>query len=376
MDFGFTPEQEQLRASLSAWLRGTHDFPARQAVVATECGRNAGMWRDFGERLGLLSLAGAEAPDPFDILVVMQELGAALVTEPFLETVVTAAALLRSSDSAAADAMLAEIAIGRRIVVLAASEPRARFGWRPVATRAEPDGDGWRIDGVKAMVVGASWADTLLVSAATPGGVSLLAVDPGMPGVTLHSYRTIDGRRAADVRLDGVSVDAAALLGVEGGALPAIEAAGDVTIVALCAEALGVIRRILDETTTYTRERRQFGQPLAGFQALQHRMVDMFMKLEMATSATILATMRLDGPARERSLAVSGAKALVGEACRFVGQNGVQLHGGMGMTDELAVGHAFKRATVIEGLFGTSDDHVARYVALTADGAIAPPAAA
>jgi alkylation response protein AidB-like acyl-CoA dehydrogenase len=365
MDFTFTPEQEQLRASVAGYLRDHHDFATRQRAVASETGRNAALWHDFAERLGLLSLAGADgAPDPFDILVVMQELGAALVGQPFLETVVTAAALLRASGGDRADALLREIAAGTQIVAFAGSEPNTRFSWTPVATRAEPAGDGWRLTGVKAMVSAAPWATTLLVSAAAPTGTSLFAVAPDAPGVALHPYRTIDGRRAADVRFDGVLVAAQDLLGTAGEALPVIEAAADATIAAVCAEALGVMRRILDDTIGYTRERRQFGQSIAGFQSLQHRMVDMFAKIEMATSATYRATMMLGAPPTERARAVSGAKVLVGEACRFVGQNGVQLHGGMGMTDELAVGHYFKRATVIEGMLGTSDDHVARYMAL------------
>ncbi len=373
MNFSFTPEQDQLRATLGAYLRETHGFAARQAVVASPDGRNARMWRDLAERLGVLSLAGPAAPDPTDILVVMEEFGAALVTEPFLETAVMAATLLRSIGGPRAEALLAGIVAGRQIVALASSEPGVRHCWQPAATKARPHNGGWRIDGAKSMVVAAPWAGTLLVSAATPQGTSLFVVDPAAAGVTLHPYRTIDGRRAADIRFDGVEVGAHDLLGREGGALTFIEAAGDAAIAAVCAEALGVLRRILDDTIGYTRVRQQFGQPLAGFQALQHRMVDMFMKIEVATSATYLATMKLDAPAQERALAISGAKALVGDACRFVGQNGVQLHGGMGMTEELAVGHCFKRATVIEGMLGTSDDHVARYMAL-ADGQEAVPA--
>jgi alkylation response protein AidB-like acyl-CoA dehydrogenase len=371
MDFGFTPEQAQIRASLAAFLRDHHGFAARQAAAASDSGRNEALWGDFADRLGLLDLVGGEAaPDPFDLLVVMEELGAALVTEPFLETVVASGALLRSSGGERARALLSGIAAGRQIVAFAGAEPGTRVGWTPTPTatrvRDDGDGDGWRLDGVKSMVMAAPWADTLLVSAASTRGVSLFAVETRAPGITVHPYRTIDARRAADVRFDDVRVARGDLLGADGGALPMVEAAGDATIAALCAEALGVMRRILDDTIAYTRERRQFGQPLAGFQALQHRMVDMFMKIEMATSATYRATMKLGAPARERTLAVSGAKVLVGEACRFVGQNGVQLHGGMGMTDDLAVGHYFKRATVIEGLFGTSDDHVRRYIAACA----------
>ena len=365
MDFSFTPEQEQLRASLSGYLRDNHSFQARQAAVGSISGRNDALWRDFADRLGVLSLAGPDAPDPFDVFIVMQELGAALVGEPFLETVVTAAVLLRSVGDAQAAGLLDRIAAGREIVVFAAAEPGARWGTKSTRTSAQREDGCWRLNGAKSMVTGAPWATTLLVSAATHAGTSLFALDPTAAGVKLHAYRTIDGRRAADIRLENVRVDPASLLDPDGGASQAIDAATDATIAALCAEALGVMRRILDDTIAYTRERRQFDQPLASFQALQHRMVDMCRKIELATSASYLATMKLSAPAKERAMAISGAKLLVGEACRFVGQNGVQLHGGMGMTEELAVGHYFKRATVIEGLFGTTDDHLARYMRLT-----------
>ncbi|MCC2979498.1 acyl-CoA dehydrogenase family protein [Sphingomonas sp. IC4-52] len=366
MDFSFTPEQEQLRASLSGYLRDHHDLAARQAAVATEDGRNRAIWHGFVDQLGILGLSGPEAPDPFDLLVVMQELGAALVAEPFLETAITSATLLRTSSTAAATGLLHRITTGEAIVVFADTEPGARLGTSPANMQAEPVSDGWCLSGAKSMIMGAPWATTLLVSANTPDGPAVFAVDPDGSGVALHPYRTIDGRRAADIRLEGVVVPSDQIVTLSGSAATAIEAATDATIVALAAEALGIMRRILDDTIAYTRQRRQFGQSIASFQALQHRMVDMFMKIEAATSATYLATMKLSAPPRERALAISGAKVLVGEACRFVGQNGVQLHGGMGMTEELAVGHYFKRATVIEGLFGTSEDHLARYMAISA----------
>lgn len=365
MDLAFSPEQEQLRAVVAAYLRDHHDFAACEAAALSEAGRSETLWRDFAERLGLLDLASPDAsPDRFDVLVVLQELGSALVREPFTESVVTAAELLRGSGGERARTLLQGLAAGSQIVVFAGSEPGTRFGWQPIDTRAEPDGEGWRITGTKSIVPAAPWATALLVSASTQSGASLFAVPPDAPGVTLDSYCTIDGRRAADIRLNNARVGPDALLGTLGAAAPLIEQALDITIAALCAEALGVLRRILADTISYTRDRRQFGQSIAGFQSLQHRMADMFMKIETASSATYLATMKLDAAPRDRALAVSSAKVLVGEACRFVGQNGIQLHGGMGMTDELAVGHYFKRATVIEGMLGTSDDHMARYMSL------------
>ena len=366
MDFSFTPEQEQVRASLAAYLRDHHDFAARQAAVASESGRNTGLWHGLADQLGLLALGGPDAPDPFDLLVVMQELGVALVTEPYLESAITSATLLRHSGTPAAAALLPRIASGEAVVVLADTERGARFGAPPHHARAERSGDGWLLGGAKSTIMAAPWATTLLVTAQTADGTAVFAVDPHSEGVTVLPYRTIDGRRAADLRFDAVALTEAQLVAGPDAAATAIEHATDAAIVALAAEAIGVMRRILDDTIAYTRDRRQFGQSIAGFQALQHRMVDMFMKIEAATSATYLATMKLGAPPRERALAISGAKVLVGEACRFVGQNGVQLHGGMGMTEELAVGHYFKRATVIEGLMGTSDDHLARYMATAA----------
>lgn len=363
MDLTFTPEQTQLRDAVAGYLRDHHGFAARRATAASDTGRDARVWRDFADRLGLLSLADP-APDPFDILVVMEEFGAALAIEPFLETVVIGAGLLRATGGETARALLDGVLRGEEILAFAWAEPQPHAGWAPARTTAVADCDGWRIDGVKSVVTAAPWATALLVSARTPAGISLFAVDPQAAGVTLHPYPTIDGRRAADIRLADVRVGAEALLGADGAALPAIEATGDAATAAICGEALGVMRRMLDDTIAYTRDRRQFGQPLAGFQALQHRIVDMYMQIELATSATWRATMALAAPPAERARAVSVAKAIVGEACRFVGQNAIQLHGGMGMTDALAVGHCFKRATVIEGEYGTTDDHVARYIAL------------
>lgn len=365
MDFSFTEEQHLLRESLRAYLRDHYRFEHRRAVSRGDTGWSAATWSDFAERLGLFSLAGAAA-DPVDLMVVMEELGSALVLEPFLETVVIGSELLRASGGPVAAACLGGIVAGDVRLALAWAEPGTRNEWMPRDTVATKTDGGWVLGGRKSVVMGAPWATSLIVSARTGDGVSLFLVPPSAPGVTLHGYATIDGRRAADVTFADVRLDADRLLGKEGGALPLLERVGDTAIAALGAEALGVMRRMLDDTIDYTRTRHQFGQPISNFQVLQHRMVDMFMQIEMATSAVYLATLKLGASPAERARAASVAQVTVAEACRFVGQNAVQLHGGMGMTDELALGHYFKRATVIEAEMGTVDFHVDRFARLQA----------
>lgn len=360
MDFTFTDQQQQLRDSLRSYLRSHYPFDRRRAASVSDAGWSPETWADFADRLGILTLADPSvAADPVDLMVVMEELGAALVIEPFLETVVTGAGLLRSIGCGLARELLSGIAARDVVIALAWAEPETRYAWEPRRTVARRAGDGWRIDGLKSVVTGAPWATHLIVSAVTENGVSLFVAEPGIPGMTLTAYSTIDGRRAADIAFDGVT--GVQLLGQEGGALPILERVGDASIAAIGAEAIGVMRRMLQDTIDYTKQRHQFGQPIAAFQALQHRMVDMFTQIEMASSAVYLATLKLDADPAERAQAASVAQVTVGEACRFVGQNAVQLHGGMGMTDDLPVGHYFKRATVIEGEFGTVDHHLARF---------------
>jgi alkylation response protein AidB-like acyl-CoA dehydrogenase len=243
-------------------------------------------------------------------------------------------------------------------------------GW--VDTRAVAEGDGYVVDGHKAVVSDAAAADELLVSARLSGapddasGVLLLRVPRGAAGLSLREYATIDGRRAAEVELQGCFVPAQAVLGVSGQALPAIERALDIGLAALCAEALGLLQATVDATVEYLRTRQQFGQPIGRFQALQHRAADMLLHLEQARSMAYLAAMRCtDTDDEARRQALSAAKVVVGQACRFVGQQAVQLHGGMGMTDELVLSHWFKRMLAIEAVMGDTDTHLQRFAALS-----------
>jgi alkylation response protein AidB-like acyl-CoA dehydrogenase len=304
----------------------------------------------------------------------MEELGGALVVEPYLETIVMAAGLLRCLGGPISNALLRRIVNGEIIMAVAWAEPTSRYRFRDVATTARQEAGEWKLSGTKSVVTAAPLAAKLIVTARTAGetadahGISLFLVDRDNPGLRLHEYPTIDGRQAADVILDEVTLPPEALLGEEGMALGLLERMGDEAIAAICAEALGIMRRLLRDTIDYTTQRRQFGQPIANFQVLQHRMVDMYMQTEMAISATYLATLTLDADPIERAKAASAAKVTVSNACHFVGQNAIQLHGAMGMTDELPVGHYFKRASVIEGELGTADYHLARFAELNRAG--------
>jgi alkylation response protein AidB-like acyl-CoA dehydrogenase len=296
-----------------------------------------------------------------------------LLLEPVLSSAIIATAALRAfADQAPAAELLAAMATGEKIAALAHFESDARFESQWVTTRAQRVGAGFRLDGHKGVVMHAGAADTLLVSARMSGeaadaaGVSLFLVPRATRGLVLDEYPTVDGQRAADVYLRAVEVPAASRLGAEGGALAAIEAALDVGLAALCAEAVGVMQALVDATIEYVRIRQQFGQPIGRFQALQHRIADMLIHLEQARSMSYLAALRCTGEdIGERRRALSAAKAVVGQACRFVGQQAVQLHGGMGMTDELKVSHWFKRLTAAQLMFGDSDAHLQRYAALT-----------
>jgi alkylation response protein AidB-like acyl-CoA dehydrogenase len=304
-------------------------------------------------------------------MLVMNALGEGLVLEPFLAAaVITPVFLTHSGDKAAAEQLFPGIASGERIVILAHQEPQTRGEINHVATRAEKTSGGYVIDGLKNVIIGGGAADELLVSARTSGrtgdtdGISVFRVDPKAAGVTVKDYGTIDGLHAADIELKKVSVPTSALVGAEGNAFAAIEAAHDQALSALCAEAVGIMKAVNATTLDYTKNRKQFGQPIAKFQVLQHRMADMFLHGEQARSMSYLAAIKcVEEDAGERRRALSAAKVIVGQAGRFIGQQAVQLHGGMGMTDELMVSHYFKRLTAIDLTLGDADFHTQQFIA-------------
>lgn len=372
MDFTFSEEQRMLRDSVRRYLAANYDFEARKRAIASEAGWRPEIWQALAQEIGVF---GAPMPEevggfgggPVENLVVMEELGRALVVEPYFETVVLAGGVLKRAGGETARSALERIVAGGLVATLAWSEPSSRYDAALVATRAERDGDGFRIDGRKAVVTAAPWSSHLVVSARSRGegrdadGISLFLVETGAAGVLRRDYPTVDGRRASEIVFEGVRVGPEALLGAEGAGLPILEAALDEGRAALCAEALGVLSELQRQTIEYAKQRRQFGRPIADFQVLQHRMVDMFMRVEQSVSMAYMATLKLGLDPAERARAVSAAKYYVGQACAFVGQNAVQIHGGIGLTEELALSHYFKRATMIEQELGTSDYHLRRF---------------
>ncbi len=373
MDFNYSEEQLGLQDSLQRFVTKDYGFEKRRALLTSDEGFSREAWKTYAE-LGILALpfpedVGGLGGNAVDTMLVMQVLGAGLVLEPYVPTVILAGSLIRDfAAPAQREALLGPVAEGASLLALAHHEPGVRYAVQRVATKAEKKGAGYALSGHKAVVLGAASADQLLVSARTSGnerdadGVTLFLVDPKAKGVTLRPYRTQDGQRAADVVLDSVEVAADAMIGAEGAALPAIERALDYANAALCAEAVGIMRALNDATLEYLKTRKQFGVVIGSFQALKHRMADMTIAAEQASSMAILAAVKADSEdADERRRSVAGAKAYVMQQARLVGQQAVQLHGGIGVTDELIVSHWFKRLTTIGMTFGDVDHHLARY---------------
>ncbi len=374
MDFSFTEEQVLLRNSVQRFVQDRYSFEARKAILASDSGWSRDNWRSFAE-LGLLAAPFAEEYGGFgggaiETMIIMEEFGKGLVVEPYLQTVVLCGGLINMAGSHAQKAaLLPKIAAGELILAMAYAEPQGRFNLADLVTRAEKSGDGFVLNGNKAVVAAAPWADKLLVTARTSGaqrdksGVTIFLVDINAPGVSRRDYPTIDGQRASEISFENVKLSADAVLGAVGTALPILEAAFDRAIAAQCAEAVGCMRVLTDATVEYCKTRKQFGQPIGKFQVLQHRMVDMFMECEQSLSMTYMVNLKLDESETERVKAASAAKAHIGKSGRYVGQQAIQLHGGMGMTDELNIGHYFKRLTMIDAQFGNVDYHLRRFSA-------------
>lgn len=379
MDFNFTEEQQLLADTVRRFVRDSYSFEHRRAILKSSEGWSREAWNELAG-LGLTALNVPEAhggmgAGPVETMLVMNALGEGLVVEPFFAAAVVTPALLSAlDDEKTAGELFPAIASGERIVVVAHQEPNTRGETAHVATRAEKSGDGYVIDGHKSVIAHGGAADELLVTARTSGkptdpeGISVFRVDPKAAGVTVKSYRTIDGQTAADIELKSVKVDATTgLVGTAGKAHAAIESAHGIAISALCAEAVGIMKAVNAATLEYTKSRKQFGVPIAKFQVLQHRMADMFLQSEQALSMSYLAAIKcMDPDANERVRSLSAAKVIIGQAGRFVGQQAIQLHGGMGMTEELMVSHHFKRLTAIDLTLGDTDFHTQRFIATPA----------
>jgi len=374
MDFNFSEEQQLLAETVRRFVRENYSFESRRSILESAEGWSRDHWQQLAElgitAIGIPEQHGGLGASPVDTMLVMNALGEGLVLEPYLSAAVVLPALLAHiGDEHASAELLPAIAAGERIAVLAHQEPGTRGELCQVSTRADSDGGRYVLNGHKSVISHGDIADEWLVSARTAGendsesGISVFRVDSKSAGVKLTGYRTIDGQRAADIELSGVKVPARWRIGAEGQAFAAIEAAHAIGLSALCAEAVGIIKAVLAATVDYTRNRKQFGVPIASFQVLQHRMADMFLHSEQATSMSYLAAIRCTDPdAGERRRALSAAKVVIGQAARYVGQQAIQLHGGMGMTDELIVSHYFKRLTAIDLSFGDTDFHIQRFI--------------
>ncbi|MDQ2927873.1 MAG: acyl-CoA dehydrogenase family protein [Pseudomonadota bacterium] len=365
MNFDFSDDQEMLRDSVRKWVEKSYDFERRRAIVKAG-GFSAEAWRGLAD-LGLLGLQVPEAQGGMgfgavDAMVVMEELGRGLVLEPYAAVALVATHLLQAGKATSSAALWLEgIARGRPGVALAQEERHSRYRLGQVQTRAQESGGSWHLSGTKIMVPAGGEAGAFIVSARTRGtdddanGVALFLVSKGEPGIELTSYPTQDGATAADLVLanaTGIELLAA------GDAMPALEHAIDIGIAALCAEAVGAMEKLVALTVEYMNTRKQFGVPIATFQALRHRMADVKMQLELARSMSYYAALKLGEPPSSRRRAISQAKVQLGQSMRFVGQQCIQLHGGIGVTDEYAASHYFKRLTVIEMSFGDTMFHL------------------
>ena len=371
MNFELNDEQQQLADSVRKYLAGNYNFEQRKAIIGSASGHSDAAWSALTE-MGLTAIALPEADGGFgggamDLMAAMEACGEALVVEPLLENIALGGRLLaRAGNAAQRAAWLPGLVDGSAQLAFAYLEPGRRYELAPETTTARAQGNGWVLDGHKSVVTGAATATRLIVSARTDAGTSLFLVDPKAAGVTLNPSRTVDGLRVADVSLANVALGADALLGTAGEAMAHIDEAVDFATALQCSDAIGAMRYANEATLEYTKTRKQFGTPIASFQVLQHRMVEMLICFEQARSMAILAASKVDNTsdATERRRAVSGAKIKIADAARQISQESVQLHGGMGMTEELKISHTFRRLTMIGQRFGDADHHLERYATL------------
>jgi alkylation response protein AidB-like acyl-CoA dehydrogenase len=373
MEFNYSEEQLALQDTLQRFVSRDYDFDKRRKFSASSLGYSAEAWSQFAE-LGLLALPlpedyGGLGGNAVDIMLVMEQFGQGLLLEPYLSTVVICGGLLRDAASEPMkQQLLPQIAAGKIKIGLAAYEAAGRYDLSYVASTAQESGASRRLSGRKTVVLDGPSADYFLVSARSSGGIgdrdgiSLFLVPRDAKGLTVAAYPTQSGARAADLLLENVTVGSEALIGAPSRALPSIERAVDLGVAALCAEAVGIINALNQATLNYLKTRKQFGVAIGTFQALKHKMADMLIAAEQSRSMAIIAAVHADSPdAAERHRAVSAAKAYIGQAGRLVGQHAVQMHGGMGVVDELIVSHYFKRLTMIDLSFGDADYHLASF---------------
>ena len=377
MNFEHSAERQMLAVSLDRFLADHYGFEQRMAISSGPLGFSPEAWGQMAE-IGALSAlfpeeAGGFGGQGFDICVVFESLGKALVVEPFLGTLMVGRAI--SEVGASVHRALLESMVGGELIgAFAHDEPHAP-GANHLATRADPLADGWRITGRKAVVAHAEAAGLLLVSAATPNGLALFLVLSTARGLTVTPYPLIDGGHAGEVMLDGVTVPQSALLAGPGAAEAILELAQGVGVLALCAEALGAMEVAKRDTLEYLRTRHQFGAPIGSFQGLQHRMAQLLIEIEQARSAVINAAAALHAARGKRERALSAAKYTIGRVGTLVAEDCIQLHGGIGMTRELPLAHYAKRLVMVDHQLGDEDFHLQRFAAMDATSAAAVQAA-
>ncbi|HYP84093.1 acyl-CoA dehydrogenase family protein [Variovorax sp.] len=356
MDFDFSDDQQQLRDAVAKWVEKAYAFERRRGIEAA-----GGFSREAWDELAELGLGGLYIPEdegglgmgPVEGMVVMEELGRGIVLEPLAQSLIAGAVLAGHADEDTKDNWLPRIAGGQALVVLAYQERKARYRLDVCEAQAKKSGSAWTLSGTKSLVPVGDQADAFLVPAQADGRIALFLVERNASGVEARGYGTQDGSRAAEVVFDNAS---ATLVAADG--LPVLEHAVDIGIASLCAEAVGVMEKTLAVTAEYLNTRKQFGVLIGSFQALRHRMADMKMQLELARSMSYYATLKLNAPAPERRQAIARAKYQLGQSMRFVSQQSVQLHGGIGVTDEYIASHYFRRLTQMEMTFGDSLYHL------------------
>jgi alkylation response protein AidB-like acyl-CoA dehydrogenase len=370
MDFSFTEEQNLLRDSVRKFVEKSYTWDRRKALLESEVGFSRENWQNFAE-LGWTALPFSEADGGIggkavDTMIVLEELGKGLVLEPYIATVVFAGGILRRADEKSRARFLPKLIEGENVFAVAFAEAGSRFDLFHVETSAKPKDKGYVLQGRKLAVIAGNTADTLIVTARTSGntrdrdGITLFAIDAKQSGVQRVNYRTVDGLHAANIMLEGVTVGPENVIGTVGQGLPLLEGAADETIIALGAEAVGIMQVMFEQTVAFCKDRKQFGVPIGSFQVLQHRMVDMYMEYEQAKSMLYMATMAQDS-GQNLAKAAAALKVQLGRSGRQIGQAAIQNHGGMGMTEELAISHYFKRITMIDMFLGNADYHLDRY---------------
>jgi alkylation response protein AidB-like acyl-CoA dehydrogenase len=367
MDFELNDEQKMLNETVTRFVADTYGFQQREHALKTSEGWSREAYDALAE-MGLLALPFAEEDGGFagggvEMMIVMEALGRGLMVEPFFATVVLGGGVLRHGASAEQRAALVpDVATGTRILALAHSESGLPRHTLEARSTARQEGDAWIIDGRKIAVIHGQSADTLIVSAQTPQGLSLFLVEADAAGVSIEGARGYDGVPVATISFADVTVPADALIGEDGQGAAILATVFEEATAALVAEAVGAMAETFDVTVEYLKTRKQFGVAIGSFQALQHRAVDMLMQLELSRSMAILAALSWEGEPEQRSRNISAAKAQIGKSGRIIGQEAVQMHGAIGITAEYKVGHAFKRLTAIDALLGDRDWHIARLV--------------